>query len=100
MGDDQNLSLAVIFYQIVVIRNDIVNTEKVFLRKTNTRIDNQYLILVFKAVHIFTDLAQSSHSIDESVSAFRIDFIITVLCILLIVSRCSVAIISMIVIHK
>ena len=49
MGDDQNLSLAVIFYQIVVIRNDIVNTEKVFLRKTNTRIDNQYLILVFKA---------------------------------------------------
>ena len=26
MGDDQNLSLAVIFYQIVVIRNDIVNT--------------------------------------------------------------------------
>ena len=100
MGDDQNLSLAVIFYQIVVIRNDIVNTEKVFLRKTNTRIDNQYLILVFKAVHIFTDFAQSSHSIDESISAFRIDFIITVLCSLLIVSRCSVSIISMIVIHK
>ena len=48
--DDEHLALAVMLEQMAVIGDDIVHTEEVVLGKTDTCVNDQDLIFMFKTV--------------------------------------------------
>ena len=67
MGDDQSLDLGLIFYQIGIIRNDVVDAEKIIFRKQDTAVDNDNFIIMLDAVHVLADFAKAADRIDQRI---------------------------------
>ena len=55
MGDDKCLDLGLVFDQIGEIRNDIIYSRKCIFREHNTTVYDDDFIMMFDAVHVFTD---------------------------------------------
>ena len=74
--DDKYFTFAVVFDQMSIIWNDIIDTEQIVLWKTNAGIDDQDLVAVLKTICVLTNLSQSADSVDESIVFFNCCFII------------------------
>ena len=68
--DDEHLALAVMLEQMAVIGDDIVHTEEIVLGKTDTCINDQDLISMFKTVRVLADFTQSAKRVYHGIVFF------------------------------
>ena len=60
MSDNHCLDLLLVLDQVGIIGNDVINAEQAFFREQNAAVDNDDFIIVFDAVHVLANLAESA----------------------------------------
>ncbi len=64
VGDDPAPDLGFVLDQMGKIRNDIVDSRPCGIRKPDTAVDNQNIILVLDTIKVFSDLTKTAKGID------------------------------------
>ena len=67
VGNDQRFDFFMIFDEVGVIRYDIVHAKQVSLGEHDTAVDDDNLIVMFEAVHVFTDFTKTAQGIYKRV---------------------------------
>ena len=70
VGNDKCLYTINVFNDVRIVRDNIVDSEKIILGEFNTRIDDDNLILVFNTIGIFTDFPQTTNRINPNFFRF------------------------------
>ncbi len=72
MGDNEGFNLVLIVYKILVVWDDVINTEEVVLREFDSSINQNDFILELDSVSVFTNFTKTTNAIDSSFVIFDV----------------------------
>ncbi len=58
--DKQGFDFFLVFNQVGVVGNHVVDAHQVFVREDEARIDDDDFVGVFQTIHVFTDFPESA----------------------------------------